>query len=487
MNNNIFSSMMWRFGERIGAQLVTFVVSIVLARIISPSDYGIVTLVLVFTSILQVFVDSGLGNALIQKKDVDNIDYSTVFFVNLVFCLILYWILFLVSPIISSFYADPSMSLYIRVLGLTIVISGLKNIQQAYVSRNMLFRKFFFSTIGGTIISAIVGVTMAYAGFGVWALISQQLANVLIDTLILWVTVPWRPNLVFSFVRLRCLFNYGWRLLGSALIDAAYLNLSSLVIGKIYSTSDLSYYNQGDKFPKLLVTNINTSIDSVLFPALSIEQDNKKRMKEITKRMIKISTYIMTPLMIGMAVCSKSLVALLLTEKWIPCVRFIQAFCLMYMLYPLHTANLNAIKALGRSDLCLRMEFKKKAIGMLILFVTMNISVEIMALGMVINSVIGLIINISPNRKLLDYGYKEQLLDILPAILLAVFMGIVVYPIQLLGYSYFVTLLMQCFVGFVVYVLGSIIFHIDSFEYLINIAKPYFYKLTKIKRRSDKK
>ena len=277
----VISNFIWRFAERCGAQLVSFVVSIVLARLLEPSVYGTVALVTVFTTILQVFIDSGLGTALIQKKNADDLDYSSVFYFNFVVCIILYLGMFIAAPYIAKFYGNISLIPVIRVISLTLIISGVKNIQQAYVSSNMLFKRFFFSTIGGTIVSAFIGIFMAYIGMGVWALVAQQLSNAMIDTMILWITVKWRPKAVFSWERLKSLLAYGWKLLVAVLLDTVYNNLRNLVIGKMYSSADLAFYNQGDKFPKIIVTNINTSIDSVLLPTLSSEQDNSNKDKHL--------------------------------------------------------------------------------------------------------------------------------------------------------------------------------------------------------------
>ena len=363
-NKTVFSNLIWRFSERIGAQLVSFIVSIVLARILNPSAYGTVALITVFTTVLQVFVDSGFGNALIQKKDADDIDFSTVFYTNIVFCTVLYILLFFGSPYIARFYGDSSISVYMRVLGLTVFISGIKNVQQAYVSRNMLFKKFFFSTLGGTITAGVIGVMMAFSGFGVWALVAQQVINLAIDTIILWITVKWRPIRAFSLERLKDLFSFGWKLLVSALMDTVYTNIRQLFIGKLYSSADLAHYNRGKQFPDLIVTNVNTSIDSVLLPAMSNVQDYKDNVKSMTRRAIKTSTYLMAPLMMGLAFTGKSVVGLILTDKWLPCVFYMQIFCITYMFYPIHTANLNAIKAMGRSDLFLKLEIEKENSGL---------------------------------------------------------------------------------------------------------------------------
>lgn len=391
--NSVFSNMVWRFAERCGAQLITFVVSIVLARLLAPEDYGKIALITVFTTILQVFVDSGLGTALIQKKDSDDLDFSSVFYFNFIVCLVLYAGMFFVAPFIAKFYEDISLTPIVRVISLTIIISGVKGIQQSYVSKNMLFKKFFYSTLGGTIFSAILGIYLAYAGAGVWAIVAQQLSNTTIDTFILWITVKWRPKKLFSWKRLKKLLSFGWKMLVSALLDTIYTNIRSLVIGKMYSSADLAFYNQGDKLPSVIVNNINTSIDSVLLPTLAKEQDDRERVKNMTRRAIKISTYIMAPLMMGLAFCATSVVDLVLTEKWLPCVPFLQIFCITYMFYPIHTANLNAIKAMGRSDLFLKLEIAKKIVGMILLLSTMWFGVMAMAYSLLVSMITSMIIN----------------------------------------------------------------------------------------------
>ena len=249
-----------------------------------------------FITLLQVFVDSGLGNALIQKKDADDLDFSTVFFTNVVFCILLYLLLFFVAPFIANFYADEQFTILVRVLGLTLVISGVKNVLQAYVAKNMIFKKFFFATLFGTIVSAIVGVYLAYKNFGVWALIAQQLTNLTIDTFVLWIIVPWKPAFVFSFEHLKLLFSFGWKLLLSAIITTVFSKLRQLIIGKKYTSTELAYYNKAEVFPNIVVANIDTSLNSVLFSAMSSGQDNVEVVRNMASRTLKTSTYIMSPL-----------------------------------------------------------------------------------------------------------------------------------------------------------------------------------------------
>lgn len=472
-NTRVISGFIWRFMERVGAQLVQFIVSIVLARILEPSAYGTVALITVFTTIMQVFVDSGLGNALIQKKNADDIDFSTVFYTNIVFCLFLYTIMWFAAPAIADFYRQPELVPYIRVLSLTIVVSGVKNIQQAYVSRNMLFKRFFFATLAGTVGAAVLGIAMALQGAGVWAIIAQQLFNLTVDTCVLWITVKWRPIKAFSIERLKGLFSYGWKLLVSSLLDTGYNNLRQLLIGKIYTSSDLAYYNQGDKFPSVIVNNINTSIDSVLLPAMSSEQDHKDHVRNMTRRAIKTSTFIMAPLMIGLAACSKEVVSLILTDKWLPCVPYLQVFCFSYMIWPLHTANLNAIKALGRSDMFLKLEVIKKCFGLALLLITMRISVFAMALSLLISGIFSLIINSWPNRKLLDYKVGEQIKDILPNIIMALVMGGVVYAIGLTRLPGLARLIAQIVTGAAIYYFLARITKNDTYHYVIELMRQY--------------
>lgn len=467
----VLTNLLWRFFERIGAQGIGFIVSLILARILMPEVYGIVAIVTVFTSILQVFVDSGLGNALIQKEGADDLDFSSVFWFNLVVCLILYILIFLFAPIVASFYNMEELSDIIRVMSLILIISGVKNVQQAYISKRLLFKKFFFATLVGTIVAAIVGIWMAVNGYGVWALVAQNLINQLIDTAMLWILVKWRPKFIFSFNRLKGLLRYGWKLLASGLISTVFSDIRQLVIGKVYSSSDLAYYNQGEKLPNYATVAINSSIDSVLLPTLSEVQNDRSQVKAMTRRAIKTSTYVMMPLMAGLAACATQLVLLILKEKWLPCVFFLRVFCISYAFYPVHTANLNAIKACGRSDIFLKLEVIKNSISFIVLLITTTISVEAMAIGALCTSFIAQIINALPNKRILDYSYKEQFIDMVPQLLLSLFMFVMVLSIEYLHLNTVLTLGMQIVLGMLIYILGSKICKIDSYQYVLNSIK----------------
>ena len=473
---SVLSNFIWRLMERIGAQLVALVVSIVLARILSPTAYGTVSLMNVFINILAVFVNGGFSAALIQKKNADDTDYSTVFYTQMAICIFLYIGLFFATPYIVAFYKRPEMVWMIRAMGLVLIVAGVKNIQIAYVSRHMIFKKFFFATLGGTNGAAFVGIAMALAGFGAWALIAQSLFNNTVDTIILWVTVKWRPKKTFSVQRLKGLFSYSWKIFASQLLDTGYNNLRSLVIGKVYTSADLAYYDHGKRWPQLIVTNVNTSIDSVLLPSMSAEQDNKTRVRAMTRRAIKTTTYIMAPLLMGLAFCGEPLINFIYTGKWLPAIPFMRIFCITYLFYPVHTANLNAIKAMGRSDLFLRLEILKKVIGISLLIISVPISVMAIGYSLLISSITSQIINSWPNKKLLGYSYIEQLKDILPGILLAVFMGFCVYWFKYLPVHDLVILIIQIIVGAGIYIGGSYLFKLESFRYVSDIVLRFLKK-----------
>lgn len=466
-SEQVIKGFFWRLLERFGAYIVSFIVSIILARMLTPEEYGTVALVAVITNILQVFVDSGMGFALIQKKDADDMDFSSVFFFNIVVSFILYGGIYTLAPIIASFYNNLELVPIMRVLGLTLIISGLKNVQQAYVSRNMLFKRFFYATLIGTFVSAIVGIVLAYTGAGVWALVAQSLTNTLIDTCVLWLVVDWKPKKNnFSFNRLKLLWSYGWKLLVSSLVGTISNNLRQLLIGIVYTPSDLAYYNRGDQIPSIVIGNINSSIDSVIFPAMSEVQDSPSSIKNMVRRAITVSTYIMAPVFIGLACCAEPLVALLLTEKWLPCVPYLRIFCFTYMFYPIHTANLNAINALGRSDINLKLELIKKIVEIGILLLTVYQGIMVMVYSLIFISVFSQVINTWPNRVLLEYGYFEQMKDIVPEIVLASFMGGVVFFLSNLPISDFAVLCLQIVVGVTIYIGGSAIFKLETYEYL---------------------
>lgn len=477
LTQKTFSGLIWKFAERIGAQVVSTVVSIILARLLMPEDYGIVSLVTIFITLCNVFVVSGFGSALIQKKDADEVDFSSVFYASIVIALLLYALLFFTAPLIAKLYDDVNAKLLVavlRVMGLRLPIAAINSVQQAYVSRRMAFRKFFWATLFGTIASAVVGIWMAYSGYGVWALVAQYLTNVCIDTIILFIVDRWHPRLKFSFQRLKGLLSYGWKLLASSLLNTGYGELRSLVIGIKYSATDLAYYDKGKTFPGLIVTNIDSSIDSVLFSALSKVQDDRVKVKNVVRKGIRTSSYVIFPCMVGLAVIAEAFVRVVLTDKWLPIVPFLQIMCFVYALQPIHTANLQAIKALGRSDLFLILEIAKKAMGITLLLVSMWFGVIWIAASSILGGIIGSFINAFPNKKLLNYGYFEQIKDLLPALLLSLVMGGIVYCIGFIPWNSLIILIVQILVGITIYIGGSFIFKLESFHFILKTIKSFF-------------
>lgn len=469
--SNILSSLFWKLMERGGTQGIQFIVQIVLARLLSPEEYGIIAIVMVFILLANVFVESGFNTALIQKKDADEVDFSSVLYLSLGVASILYGIIFITAPFIASFYDQPILVKVLRVLSITLFIGAFNSIQNAFVARNMLFKKLFASSLGAVTISGIVGVIAAYSGLGVWALVAQQLTNQLMIAILLWFTVKWRPHLLFSFKRVKVLFSYSSKLLASALIDTLYRELRTLIIGKMYTPLMLGYYNRGKQFPQLIVSNINGSIQSVMLPALSSHQDNRKRVKEMMRRAIVSSSFLIFPMMVGMAVVAEPLVEIVLTDKWLPAVPFLQIACFTFALWPIHTANLQAINAMGRSDIFLRLEIIKKIMGLIILGISLPFGVYAIALGGVFSGLIGTFINAYPNKELLNYSYKEQWLDIMPSLLISLIMGGIVYLFNFLSFPAWQVLILQIVSGGIIYILLAKIFKIESFTYLVETMK----------------
>ena len=474
--SKVVSNLIWRFFERFGAQAVNLVVGILLARELGPGPAGDIAVIMAVINILKVFADSGMANALIQKKEPDDLDFSSVFFFNLGLSLLLYAALFFAAPAISRLYKAPEYVPILRVLGLMVVVSGLYNVQQAYVAKTLQFKRFFFATLGGTLVSAALSLTMVYNGFGIWSLVALQLSAFAVNTVILWFTVEWRPKRMFSFARLKALLSFGWKLLAAAFLDAVYLQVYPLIIGARFEKTELGQFDKGRNWPDQITMSINASIDAVLLPVLSAEQDDKTRVRDMTRRAIKTSSYVMMPLMLGLAACAKPLVHLLLGEEWMRCVPYLQIFCVIYAFYPLHTANLNAIKAMGRSDVFLKLEIVKKVLETSVLLITLRYSVLAMALGELGCSIASQLINAWPNRKLLDYSYLHQLRDMLPAILLSAAMAALVGLLLLAGLGDLPTLLLQVPLGAAFYVLGSWLFKLDSFRFLLELVKQFLHR-----------
>lgn len=476
IKKSIILGIMWKLMERIGVQGIQFIISIILARLLLPEEYGIIALITIFLNIANIFIQSGFSSAIIQKKEVDEVDCNSVFYFNLSIAIIAYFILYMLSPLIANFYKNPILSSVLRVQAITLIIGGLNAVQNAIIQRKMQFKKLFIVSMVAIIIQGLVGIFMAYKNYKIWSLVISNLVGSIVTTIILWFVTSWRPKLNFSIIRLKSMFKFGSRLLLSSLIDTIYNNLYSLIIGKKYDQEMLAYYNRGQNIPNLLVTNINSSIDGVLFPALSTYQDDKKGMKMLVRRSIVTSSFIVFPIMFGLFAISKPLTIILLTDKWIDSVPFMKLSCIMYAMWPIHTANLQAIKAMGRSDVFFKLEVIKKILGIVIIVITIPFGVYAMMIGCVINSILCTFINAYPNKHLLEYDYLQQIKDILPSLILAIAMSIIISCISIFDLSNFIIMLLQIVLGICVYILGAWIFKFECFLYILNNIKYYINK-----------
>lgn len=471
--NKVVSSMIWKFLERCGFQFVQFFLSIILARLLTPSDYGVIALILVFTQISNVFISSGFGTALIQKKDSDELDFSSVFYLSLFVAFVCYFILFFLAPTIAKFYNNELLIGYIRVVAISLFFSAINGVQGTYVSKKMQFKRFFFSSMGAVLGSGIIGVILAYNGFGVWALVMQHVFSGFFSFVILWFTVKWRPKLIFSFARVKTLFSFGWKLLCSGLLDTVFKNIYSLIVGRIYKSQVLGYFNRGQQFPQVIASNLNGSIQSVMLPTLSANNDNPSEVKKITRRSISTSAFVLMPCMFGLAAVAEPLVKVLLTDKWLPCVPFLQLACISYALYPIHTANLTGINALGRSDIFLKLEIIKKCVTVLNILITLPFGIYAMAIGQVVSGFISTFINAYPNKKLMGYSYFEQWKDLIPSFVLSIVMAGIVWVMKFISIAPLLLLIIQIIVGIIVYVVLAKLFKLEVYNYFVNTLKGF--------------
>ncbi len=464
--SSVIGGFVWKLLERFLAQLITFVVSIVLARMLSPEDYGVISIVLIFIIFADVFVTNGFGTALIQKKDATDLDFSTLFYCSFTISIIIYGVLFIMAPIIASFYKNPILVPVIRIFSLRIPISSYNSIQHAYVSRHMLFKKFFFSTLGGTLLSAFVGIGLAYRGMGVWAIVAQYLVNTVVDTIVLGFTIPWKLKFQFSKSAAKQLMGYGWKVACAALSGTFFTQLRSLIIGKFYSAADLAYYERGRSFASLATDNVSNAIMSVMFPSFANINENKIQVKKKLQQTIRIMSYVIFPIIIGIALVAKDVVRILLTDKWMSSVPYMQILSISAAVAMIGDVSLQAINAIGKSEATLKLELIKKPMYLLLLLVGIRISVLAVAVTMLMYSIYATLANVSTLNKYLEYSLLELLKDIGPAVCLCFFMSGIVLGVQLLHLGSMLGLILEILVGIVGYIFMSIITKNSSYIYI---------------------
>lgn len=469
----MLKSLFWKLLERFGVQGVQFILQIILARLLSPDLYGVLGIMIIFTTLANVFIQNGFNTSLIQGKEVTEEDYSSVFWITMASAVLLYIIIFLTAPFIAEFYEMPEITAPFRVLAIVLIPGAVNSIQVAKVSRDMDFKKIFTGNIAAVIISGIAGIAIAYNGGGLWALVSQNLINVTVACIVMLFTVKWKPRFVCNFERISVLFSYGWKLLVSALIDTLYQDLSSLVIGKKYDSGMLGYYNRGKQFPQFIIGAVNGAIQSVLLPAMSSEQDDNSKVKQMMRNSMTLSAYIIFPMMAGLAAIAEPMVSLLLTDKWLPCVPYLQIFCFSFAFWPVHTSNLQAINAVGRSDIFLKLEIIKKIYGIIILLIAIFCFDSPIAIAMTgaVTALLSSFVNAFPNKSLIGYSYFDQMKDIMPSFIMASIMFTAVYFIGKIGLNNILTLVIQIVSGVGIYLLLSLITKNRPFGVIVNFFR----------------
>lgn len=461
----------WSSVERFSNQGVQFVFSIILARLLSPSDYGIIAMVTIFFAVAQSFVDSGFSNALVRKTDRVEEDLSTCFYFNIGVGIIAYIVLFLIAPLVANFYNQPILSPIIRITGLGVILNSLCVVQQALFTIKIDFKSQAKITLSATVISGIVGILLAYQGYGIWALVWQGVASSIVRMGLLWLMSKWRPRTGFSKSSFNYLFGYGSKLLASGLLDTIYNNIYPIVIGKFYNPAQLGNYSRALGWAQLPSANITSILQRVTFPVLSAIQDDSLRLQNSYRRLLKLSAFIVFPLMMGLAAMASPLIRVILTAKWDGCVLYLQILCFALMLYPIHAINLNLLQVKGRSDIFLRLEIIKKIIGVVILIITIPLGITAMCLGMVFSSIICLIVNTYYTSRFIDVGLLTQLKDLRIILINSLVMGGGIYILTSFIDVEGLKLVMGIVIGLLFYFIGSFYFSKAELQEVISLIK----------------
>ncbi len=476
--NKTISGVIWKAMESGGNQLVKFVISVVLARMLAPENYKTLAVLLIFVDFADVLVKRGFATALIQKKDADNTDFSSVLWITLALAAMFYGALFLSAPSIALLYKEPLITPSLRIVALTLFPGAFNSIQGAIIQRKLEFRKFCMATLFTTLLSGSVGIYMAYKGFGVWALVTQQMIGSFSNVLILWLLDRWKPALVFSLSRAGALFGFGWKLLLSSLFDRGYNSLASLIIGARYVDDSLAFYSRGKQYPEMISNNLTSVALAVLFPAYSQHQDDRGRVLEMVRKTNRSTALMIFPMLAGLAAIATPFVHVLLTDKWLPTVPYLQMMCLAFALYPVEATDLQAMNAIGRSDLYLTTEIIKKIFGIASLAVSVFLFTSPLAISwaFVLTGVFSMIVTMVAMKHLFGYRWRDQIWDIMPPILLSAVMGGVVYALSLLTMPELPLMILQIVCGIAVYLGLAVLLKLESFRYLWMSMKSYFTK-----------
>ena len=470
---SVTGGLFWSFLERIASQLVSTIVGIILARLLSPDEYGIIAIVMIFITLSDVFVTSGFGTALVQKKEIHRKDYDTAFWFSFAISVVLYLILFVSAPYIAYFYEIELLTPVIRVFAIRLLFASLNTVQVAKVQREMAFRKYFISTFIGTAASCVIGVIMALAGCGVWALVAQYLSNTIIASVVFAFYCGWNPRPQFSFDSAKSIWRFGSKVLGANLISTGVVEIQSFFIGKVFGAADLAYIDQGKKYPSLLVTNINSSVSKVMLPAFSENQDDHEKIKADLRKTIRVSNYVLSPLLLGFCAVAPIFVDVVLTDKWADCVPYIQIFCIMFLTRPLTMLCHQALLAIDKGSLAMAIMAVINAVALVGIAIAVFAvqSVILVPITLLIADFVSLGCFMVSMKKTISYDFKEQLADILPAIIISLVMYAAVALLGLLNINHLLLLALQVFLGIGVYMTLSALFGLSAFTFIVDFVK----------------
>ncbi len=470
------SALMWKLFERGGRAIVELIVQIVMARLLAPDDFGALAIMLVFVNLGNVIVQSGLNTALIQAPDATDEDFSTVFWMSLFLSVVLYVIVFSLSPAVGAFYDASNLIWPLRGLAIILIVNSLNSVQIAWVTRRLQMKKIFFSTIASVLVSATAGICAAKSGAGLWALVIQQVAYHTVGCVALFSQIEWRPRFVFNPDKARGLFAFGWRLLVSGALDQIYQSLTDLVVGKRFSPFQLGLVSQGKKYPLAVGSMLDGAIQPVMLSAVSHVQDDRARVKRLVRRALKTSTYLIVPMMTLFACCAPTLIPLMLGNQWQDSVWFLQVYCLVYALLPIHTTNLQALNGVGRSDLFLKLEVIKKAYGLaMLLFCAFVLNdVHMMVASNLLTGVLSTFVNAWPNKEVIGYAYGEQIRDIAPSFILSTIAAIGAVGVGIVGFGGIEAIVLQAFIFMTTYLGLSALVHLETYEYLRRTVRDMF-------------
>lgn len=471
LKDKTVTGVIWSAVDRFSAQGIQFVFSILIARLLVPEDYGVVAMLGIFMAVSQTFIDSGFGAALIRKIDRTEEDFSTVFYFNIVVATLFYFVLFFAAPAIANFYNTPLLESITKVVALNLIIGSLSGIHNAKLSIAIDFKSRAKISIVSTLLTGAVGLWMAYAGYGVWALVVQNLFSSAIRTVLLWVIVKWYPKLVFSWKSFKELFSFGSKLLASGLLDTLYNNIYTLVIGKVFSPTTLGVYSKANALAQFPSSNITSVLQGVTFPVLSTIQNEDDRLADAYKRFLKIAAFVVFPLMIGLSAVADPFIRLVLTDKWEGAIFLLQIMCFWMMWYPIHAINLNILQVKGRSDYFLKLEIIKKIQGVIVLCITVPMGIIAMCYGSLISSIICLVWNTHYTKKLIGYGFFAQMKDLLPIILHAFVMGLIVVIVVHFMPTLWLKLIVGVLTGIIYYIAGAYVMKFPEMNELLSILK----------------